>query len=136
MTSSIEQASFSHGILVSPCFSTHASVHMASPLESLRISNVAARFNTDGYAKALGARGAAWKSPAVCAPGYVRPARGTLDELLMYDAEPLPCSLVKLPAEVAAKVCLPLRSCLALAVFSCHCVSAYPSQRAGLWHRP
>lgn len=96
-----------HGILVSPCFSTHASVHMAAPLESLRISNVAARFNTDGYAKALGARGAAWKSPAVCAPGYVRPARGTLDELLMYDAEPLPCSLVKLPAEVAAKVCLP-----------------------------
>jgi hypothetical protein len=73
------------------------------PLEALAAVG-AFRLNVDGYAKAVAARGAAWKSPAVWAPGRPRPGKGSLEELLLFDAEPLPCPLVKLlTPEGAAK---------------------------------
>ena len=75
---------------------------MAQTLEALAAVG-AFRMNVDGYAKAVAARGAAWKSPAVCAPGRPKPAKGSLDELMLWDSEPLPCPVVKLTPEGAAK---------------------------------
>ena len=83
----------SHRVCVSP---------MAQTLEALAAVG-AFRMNVDGYAKAVAARGAAWKSPAVCAPGRPKPAKGSLDELMLWDSEPLPCPVVKLTPEGAAK---------------------------------
>lgn len=55
------------------------------------------------YRKAIAARGAAWKSPARRASGDATPAAGSADELLSYDAVPLPCPLLKLKEELASK---------------------------------
>ncbi len=65
------------------------------------LAALAERFNSDGYAKAVAARGAKWSSPAVIAG--TRPVRGSFDELILYDAEPLPVPLLKLAPELTQK---------------------------------